>query len=95
MRVIYFAEHFDIPSVGGGLRPYQMAKRLIQQGHQVTMVCGGDKTWLGLPATNKKDIYRGNIDGIDVVQISIPYNNKDAIPRPCVRTSWHAHPDLR
>ena len=29
MKVIYFAEHFDTPQTGGGLRPYQMAKRLI------------------------------------------------------------------
>ncbi len=81
MKVIYFAEHFDTPQTGGGLRPYQMAKRLVAAGHQVTMVCGGAQSWLKLPATSEKNIYRGEIDGIDVVQISIPYSNNDSITK--------------
>jgi glycosyltransferase involved in cell wall biosynthesis len=83
MKVIYFAEHFDTPVTGGALRPYQMAKRLIQKGHQVTMVCGGDHKRLGLSATSK-NIYRGDIDGIDVVQISLPYSNKDSVGKRAV-----------
>ena len=79
MKVLYFAEHFDTPATGGGLRPYQMARRLIQKGHQVTMVCGGDHKRLGLAESGKNNIYRGVIDGIDVVQISMPYSNNDGI----------------
>lgn len=93
MKVIYFAEHFDIPSVGGGLRPYQMAKRLIAAGHQVTIVCGGEQSRLGLPLTNKKNIYRGNIDGINVIQISIPYSNNDSISKRAfifLKFAWKA-----
>ena len=84
MKVIYFAEHFSTPKTGGGVRPYQMAKRLVAAGHQVTMVCGGDHQYLGLPSTGKKDIYRGNIDGIDVMQISVPYSNNDSIGKRTV-----------
>ena len=84
MKVIYFAEHFDTPATGGALRPYQMARRLIQKGHQVTMVCGGDHSRLNLNATGKKNIYRGVIDGIDVVQVSIPYSNNDSIGKRAV-----------
>lgn len=84
MKVIYFAEHFDTPSTGGALRPYQMAKRLIQKGHQVTMVCGGDHKRLGLPETNKKNVYRGDIDGIDVIQISLPYSNNDSVGKRAI-----------
>lgn len=84
MKVIYFAEHFDTPVTGGALRPYQMAKRLIQKGHQVTMVCGGDHKRLGLSATSNNNIYRGDIDGIDVVQISLPYSNKDSVGKRAV-----------
>lgn len=93
MKVIYFAEHFDTPQTGGGLRPYQMAKRLISAGHQVTMVCGGDQSWLGLPASNKKNIFRGDIDGIDVIQISIPYSNNDSIAKRAIiflKFAWKA-----
>lgn len=93
MKVIYFAEHFYTPSMGGGVRPYQMAKRLIQKGHQVTMVCGGDHEKLGLAATSKKNVYRGTIDGIEVIQISIPYSNKDSISKRAfifLKFAWKA-----
>jgi glycosyltransferase involved in cell wall biosynthesis len=93
MKVIYFAEHFDTPQTGGGLRPYQMAKRLIAAGHQVTMVCGGAQSWLKLPASGKKNVYRGNIDGIDVIQISIPYSNNDSIAKRALiflKFAWKA-----
>ena len=93
MKVFYFAEHFDTPVTGGGLRPYQMAKRLISAGHQVTMVCGGDQTWLKLPASDRKNVYRGDIDGIDVIQISIPYSNNDSIAKRAViflKFAWKA-----
>ncbi len=93
MKIIYFAEHFDTPQTGGGLRPYQMAKRLIAAGHQVTMVCGGAQSWLKLPATEIKNVYRGIIDGIDVIQISIPYSNNDSIARRAMiflKFAWKA-----
>lgn len=93
MKVIYFAEHFDTPKSGGGLRPYQMAKRLIAAGHQVMMVCGGDHTRLGLQPTNKKNVYCGDVDGIDVVQISMPYSNNDSISKRAIiflKFAWKA-----
>lgn len=93
MKVIYFAEHFDTPATGGGLRPYQMARRLIQKGHEVTMVCGGDHKRLGLAESGRKNIYRGVIDGIDVIQISMPYSNNDGIGKRAwifLRFSWKA-----
>lgn len=93
MKVFYFAEHFSTPKTGGGVRPYQMAKRLIAAGHQVTMVCGGDHKGLGLPASNKKNVYRGDVDGIDVIQISMPYSNNDSISKRAVvflKFAWKA-----
>ena len=59
MKVIYFAEHFTTPKTGGGVRPYQMAERLLSHGHNVTMVCGGDHKLFNLSPTDKKNIYRG------------------------------------
>lgn len=93
MKVIYFAEHFTTPKLGGGVRPYQMAKRLVQKGHQVTMVCGGDHKALELPATSKNNVYRGIIDGIDVIQISMPYSNSDSISKRAItflKFAWKA-----
>ena len=76
MRVLYIHQYFSIPTQAGGTRSYEMAMRLIERGHQVTMVCGeDDDNSLHLPATEKKGVFRGNVDGIDVIQIAIPYSN--------------------
>ena len=77
MKVIYFHQHFTTPKVGGAIRSYEFSKQLIESGHQVTMVCGGDHKMFNLPPTNKEGVYRGNIDGIDVIQIALPYSNND------------------
>lgn len=79
MRIIYFHQHFTTPDVGGGIRSYEFARRLIERGHEVTMVCGGDASLFNLSPTGKTGIFRGNIDGIDVIQISIPYSNNDGL----------------
>lgn len=79
MKVIYFHQHFTTPQVGGGIRSYELAQRLIRMGHQVIMVTGGNKEKYDLPETKKKNVYRGNIDGIDVIQIALPYSNSDGL----------------
>lgn len=84
MKVIYFAEHFTTPKTGGGVRPYQMAERLLLHGHHVKMVCGGDHKLFNLSPTDKKNIYRGYIDGIDVIQISLPYSNYDGLAKRAI-----------
>ena len=91
MKVIYFAEHFTTPKLGGAVRPYQMAERLIANGHQVIMVCGGDRKMFNLPETDKKSIYRGDVDGIDVIQISLPYSNNDSVGKRAVTFLKFAH----
>lgn len=79
MKVLYVHEHFTTPKVGGGVRSYEFAQRLISRGHQVIMVTGGDAKMFNLPETSQKNIYRGDIDGIDVIQISLPYSNSDGL----------------
>ena len=81
MKILYFHQHFKTPKVGGGIRSYELAQRLIQKGHQVTMVTGNSMGLFNLPPTDKKDVYRGNIDGIDVIQIAIPYSNNFGIAK--------------
>jgi glycosyltransferase involved in cell wall biosynthesis len=80
MRVLYFHQHFTIPSIGGGTRSYEFAKRLIERGHSVCIVCG-QVVNLNLPESTSKGVYKGNIDGIDVIQIGLEYSNKDSIPK--------------
>lgn len=80
MKILYFHQHFTTPSIGGGTRSYEFARKLIKRGHKVTMVCG-KSAMLDLPPTSKKGEYRGNIDGIDVIQINLPYSNNDGIAK--------------
>lgn len=78
MKVLYFHQHFTLPTSAGGTRSYELAKKLIEKGHKVTMVTGATNN-LALPPTKVKGIYRGDIDGIDVIQIALPYSNKDGL----------------
>ncbi|MDR2149053.1 MAG: glycosyltransferase family 4 protein [Tannerella sp.] len=78
MKILYFHQHFQIPAQAGGTRSYELARGLIARGHEVCMVCG-EVAKLDLSPTKISGIYRGNIDGIDVIQISLPYSNKDGI----------------
>lgn len=62
MRVIYFHQHFSTPKGMVGIRSYEMARRLIARGHQVTMVCGsygGGQTGLDVPFSKGKTGHGG------------------------------------
>ena len=76
MKVLYLHQYFTLPTQAGGTRSYEMAQQLIAHGHQVTMVCGLEgNAKIDLPQTDNKNICRGMVDGIDVIQISVPYSN--------------------
>lgn len=90
MRVLYFHQHFTTPAIGGGTRSYEFARKLIDCGHEVTLVCG-ETAKLNLPKTDVMGVYRGDIDGIDVIQINIPYSNSDGIAKRAmifVKFAW-------
>lgn len=78
MRILYFHQHFSTPKGATGIRSYEMARHLISQGHQVTMVCGsygGGQTGLSGPFNGKHR--RGQVDGIDVIEFDLAYSNGD------------------
>lgn len=78
MRVLYFHQHFSTPSGSMGIRSYQMARRLIADGHRVTMICGscqGGSTGLDGPFVRKRR--RGTVDGIDIIEFDLSYSNSD------------------
>jgi len=79
MRVLYFHQHFSTPKGSTGIRSYEMARKLISSGHQVTMVCGsygGGQT--GLTNDFVKGRREGQVDGIDVIEFDLEYSNKDS-----------------
>lgn len=76
MKVLYLHQHFTLPTQSGGTRSYEMAKILMEHGHQVTMVCGEKQiNHEGLKTTKNINIKRGIIDGIEIIAISAPYSN--------------------
>lgn len=78
MRVLYFHQHFSTPKGSTGIRSYQMAKKLVETGHQVTMVCGsygGGNTGLSSAFKNGKRV--GTMDGIDIIEFDLAYSNSD------------------
>ncbi|MBL8370334.1 MAG: glycosyltransferase family 4 protein [Burkholderiaceae bacterium] len=80
MKVLYFHQHFVTPRGAGAVRSYAMARRLIERGHQVTMVCGsvgGGNTGLTGPFVNGSR--RGWVDGIDVIELNLSYSNHDGL----------------
>ena len=83
MKILYFHQHFQIPTQAGATRSYEMSKALIANGHQVTMVCG-EIAHLNLQPTSRKFVSRGIVDGIDVIQIALPYSNKDGIAKRAI-----------
>jgi glycosyltransferase involved in cell wall biosynthesis len=82
MKVLYFHQHFSTPSGSVGIRSYEMAKRLLHHGHQVTMVCGsygGGETGLSMPF--KLGRRTGFVDGIKVIEFDLAYSNSDGLFR--------------
>ena len=78
MRVLYFHQHFSTPKGATGIRSYEMAKRLIKRGHDVTMVCGsygGGNT--GLISSFEKGRREGVVDSIRIIEFDIAYSNND------------------
>ena len=77
MKVLYFHQHFTTTSGASGTRSYEFAKRLISRGHKVTLICGSlDIGKTGLQGKFKGGVRRGDVDGIDIIELSLPYGNE-------------------
>lgn len=69
MKITYIHQHFKRPDEAGGGRPYEFARRLVDRGHVVTMICAG----------SRRDSYV--IEGIRVEQLPVEYNNSMGVAR--------------
>ena len=85
MHVLYFHQHFSTPRGATGTRSYEMAKHLVACGHKVTMVCGSYETaQTGLRRAPRRGLRKGSVDGINVVELCLPYSNYDSFIRRTV-----------
>ena len=86
MKILYIVQHFNVPTGSAGIRPYKMAKALVEHGHEVTLVCGsyeGGKSGLTGDFSNGKRT--GFFEGIQVIEFDIMYSNKQSfLKRTCV-----------
>jgi len=78
MKVLYFHQYFCTPEGNSGIRSYEMARYLVEQGHRVTMVFG-ESPRLKSPLRGdpyEKGQRRGSYEGIDLIELNVSYNNK-------------------
>jgi glycosyltransferase involved in cell wall biosynthesis len=76
MKILYYHQYFTTTSGSGGTRSYEMARRLAQGGHDVTVVCGSgaaSQTGLSGPFTHGRR--EGWVEGIKVIELDLPYSN--------------------
>lgn len=79
MKVLYFHQHFVTPKGAGAIRSYAMARKLIERGHSVTMVCGSaEGSTTGLSGKFVNGQRRGFVDGIEVLELDLAYSNSDS-----------------
>lgn len=77
MHILYYHQHFSTRAGISGTRSYELSRRLVAQGHRVTLVCGSyaqGSTGLSGPFRNGQR--RGLVDGIRVIELELPYSNK-------------------
>jgi len=79
MKILYYHQHFSTSKGSTGTRSYEFAKKLINNGHSVTMICGS--YWIAdtrLSDEFLKGKRSGLVDGINVVEFNLNYSNVDS-----------------
>lgn len=69
MHIIYFHQYFNTLSMPGGTRSFQMAKRLVDLGHRVTMITSWRKD------DGRTGWFVTDEEGIEVHWLPVPYAN--------------------
>jgi glycosyltransferase involved in cell wall biosynthesis len=91
MRVLYLHQYFNTPEMSGGTRSYEMARRLIASGHQVTVITADRST-----LRRGRDWYVSDEAGIQVHWLPVPYSNHMSFPeRICAFVCFAFESSLR
>ena len=78
LKILYLHQHFTTPKGSGGTRSYEFAKYLVSKGYEVILICGNHvNANTGLIDNFVKGKREGVVEGIKVVELNIPYSNKD------------------
>jgi glycosyltransferase involved in cell wall biosynthesis len=77
MRILYLHQYFAVPASAGGTRSFEMARRLVLSGHDVTMITSSaflPAGWAGVKGWNEREV-----DGIHVHVLDMEYSNRTPI----------------
>jgi glycosyltransferase involved in cell wall biosynthesis len=81
MKILYVHQLFSTRGGAVGTRSYEIARRMSERGHQVTMVCGSyANASTGLAGPFVKGLREGVVDGIKVREYAIEAGNKLSFP---------------
>ncbi|RYZ43503.1 MAG: glycosyltransferase WbuB [Myxococcaceae bacterium] len=72
MKIVYLHQYFNTPTMHGGTRSYELARRLVGMGHEVHMVTSDTRPQAQAPSRGWRE---SNESGIQVHWLPVPYNN--------------------
>lgn len=88
MKIVYLHQYFNTPAMNGGTRSYEMARRLVANGHHVSLITS-DRQNGGKSRVEYED-------GIEVTWIPVAYSNQmgpvarlRAFLSFAAKSSWH------
>lgn len=76
MNILYLHQYFATPEVNAGTRSYEVAKRLVANGHEVTFITSS--ALLSGKYSFSKGWNELDIEGIKLHVFHLPYSNKDS-----------------
>ncbi|WOO42927.1 glycosyltransferase family 4 protein [Rubellicoccus peritrichatus] len=77
MRILYVHQYFSTPSGAAGTRSYEFGKRLVQAGHDVTILCG-ESSLTRVCGVKKDTAGHFDVEGMQVIQVPISSSNQDS-----------------
>jgi len=80
VKILYIHQYFVTPEGTSGTRSYDVARYLLELGHEVTMVCGSHHQSGLAPMPAGSLLHRSEVDGIQLVQCAVPYGNSMGVP---------------
>jgi glycosyltransferase involved in cell wall biosynthesis len=83
MKIIYLHQYFATPESNAGTRSYEMAKRLVAKGHEVTFVT--TSAYLSNNYVLKAGWNELQIDGIRLHVLHLSYSNKDSFIKRIIK----------
>lgn len=88
VKILYIHQYFSTPNGAVGTRSFEFSRRLVEAGHEVTVLCGTSHL-ISLEGADQA--------GINVIQVPISSSNRDGfVKRLCafigfaLYASWHA-----